>query len=139
MALSIRLGNRFFASTTLYALTIPLNLSSKIPQIYTNYVNGSTGQLSAFAVFNYLFGTLARVFTIATEVDDPLMLWGTILALVFNGLLAAQMVWYWNKKDVKTVAEIEPEKTGDATRANKVQAAATAVEKKQATRTRKEK
>jgi len=67
------------------------------------------------------------------------MLWGTILALVFNGLLAAQMVWYWNKKDVKTVAEIEPEKTGDATRANKVQAAATAVEKKQATRTRKEK
>jgi mannose-P-dolichol utilization defect protein 1 len=35
---------------SLFAATIPLNMASKVPQIYTNFKNKSTGQLSIFAV-----------------------------------------------------------------------------------------
>jgi mannose-P-dolichol utilization defect 1 len=80
----------------LQGLSIPLSLTSKLPQIYTNYRNHSTGQLSAFTVFNYLAGTLARVFTTVTEVNDPMIFWGFIAATVLNGVLAGQMVYYWN-------------------------------------------
>lgn len=40
----------------LQTLTVPLSLSSKVPQIVSNFRNGSTGQLSAFLVFNSLAG-----------------------------------------------------------------------------------
>ncbi|OLL23578.1 Mannose-P-dolichol utilization defect 1 protein, partial [Neolecta irregularis DAH-3] len=79
----------------LQALTIPLNLLSKVPQIASNFKKKSTGQLSAFAVFNYLLGSLARVFTTITEVSDPLVLWGYVLAVVLNAVLVIQMVIYW--------------------------------------------
>ncbi|KAI7885293.1 mannose-P-dolichol utilization defect 1 protein [Lichtheimia hyalospora FSU 10163] len=88
---------------SLYAATIPLSLASKVPQIYTNFVNKSTGQLSVFAVINYFAGTTARVFTTMTELDDPLMLTGSVLASVLNGILAIQVFLYWGNKmtDVK--------------------------------------
>ncbi|KAJ2157333.1 hypothetical protein GGF46_004587 [Coemansia sp. RSA 552] len=84
------------ALSTLYGLTIPLVISSRIPQIYTIHKNKYTGQLSAFAVFNYFFGTAARLFTTLVEVDDSLVLVGAVLAVIANGVLAAQMVYYWN-------------------------------------------
>ncbi|KAJ2841088.1 hypothetical protein GGI22_008055, partial [Coemansia erecta] len=67
-----------------------------IPQIYAIHKNKYTGQLSAFAVFNYFFGTAARLFTTIVEIDDSLVLLGAILALAANGVLAAQMLYYWN-------------------------------------------
>ncbi|KAK6527339.1 hypothetical protein TWF281_010521 [Arthrobotrys megalospora] len=57
--------------TVLQASTIPISLASKIPQIYTVWQQGGTGQLSAFAVFNFLAGSLARVFTTLQEVRNP--------------------------------------------------------------------
>lgn len=88
---------------SLYAITIPLSLASKIPQIYTNFVNKSTGQLSVFAVLNYFAGTTARVFTTMTELDDPLMLMGNLLASILNGVLVIQVFMYWEKR-------VEPQK-----------------------------
>ena len=79
----------------LQGLSIPLSLASKVPQIVANYQNGSTGQLSAFTVFNYLAGSAARVFTTMTEVNDPFIFWGFVLAAGLNAVLAAQMVYYW--------------------------------------------
>ncbi|KAJ1954372.1 hypothetical protein GGI12_005802 [Dipsacomyces acuminosporus] len=87
--------------STLYSLTIPLVVSSRIPQIYTIHKNKFTGQLSAFAVFNYFFGTAARLYTTLIEVDDSLVLIGTVLATIANGVLAAQMLYYWNAKAPK--------------------------------------
>ncbi|BFZ55354.1 hypothetical protein PYCC9005_002394 [Savitreella phatthalungensis] len=80
----------------LATLTIPLSLASKIPQILTIARQRSTGQLSAFAVFNYLAGSLARVFTTAQEVKDPVLLWGFILGAALNAVLAFQTIIYWN-------------------------------------------
>lgn len=88
----------------LQALSIPISLLSKIPQIITNYQNGSTGQLSAFAVFGFALGSVARIFTTLTEVDDLIILSGFILASLFNIVLSAQMIMYWNvDKDKKII------------------------------------
>ncbi|KAF9320521.1 hypothetical protein BG006_002777 [Podila minutissima] len=84
------------ALALLQASTIPINLFSKVPQIIENYKNGSTGQLSAFTVFNYFAGSLARVYTTMTEVDDIIILSGFLLSTLFNCILALQMALYWN-------------------------------------------
>lgn len=73
-----------------------LGVASKLPQILAVYQEGGTGQLSAFAVFNYLAGSLSRIFTTLQEVDDKLILYGFIAGFVLNAVLATQMVYYWN-------------------------------------------
>lgn len=73
-----------------------LAIASKLPQIITVYNQGGTGQLSAFAVFNYLFGSLSRIFTTLQEVDDKLILYGFVAGFTLNAVLAGQMIYYWN-------------------------------------------
>ncbi|PWY86009.1 mannose-P-dolichol utilization defect 1 protein [Aspergillus heteromorphus CBS 117.55] len=73
-----------------------LGVASKAPQIYTIWREGGTGQLSAFAVFNYLAGSLSRIFTTLQEVDDKLILYGFIAGFSLNLILATQMLYYWN-------------------------------------------
>jgi mannose-P-dolichol utilization defect protein 1 len=89
-----------------------LGVASKVPQISAIWQEGGTGQLSAFAVsfplrywwytliflkvFNYLAGSLTRIFTTLQEVDDKLILYGFIAGFTLNLVLAAQMVYYWN-------------------------------------------
>ncbi|KAI8059846.1 hypothetical protein BC940DRAFT_313094 [Gongronella butleri] len=84
-----------------YAATIPLSLASKVPQILSNWRNGSTGQLSVFTVMNYFLGSAARVFTTWTELNDPLMLWGNLLASSLNLILVLQVFAYWGSAPVK--------------------------------------
>ncbi|KAL0243652.1 hypothetical protein I308_105620 [Cryptococcus tetragattii IND107] len=85
----------------LQAVTLPLSLISKVPQIMTNYKYRSTGNLSAFAVFNNFLGCVARVFTTKQEVDDPLIFWGFASAAVLNAVLAVQMIMYWKDSEEK--------------------------------------
>ncbi|KAL2861765.1 hypothetical protein BJX68DRAFT_223240 [Aspergillus pseudodeflectus] len=73
-----------------------LGVASKVPQILTIWQEGGTGQLSAFAVFNYLAGSLSRIFTTLQEVDDKLILYGFLAGFSLNLVLAAQMLYYWN-------------------------------------------
>lgn len=82
--------------TSLQAGAGALSIASKLPQILTVYNQGGTGQLSAFAVFNYLFGSLTRIYTTLQEVDDKLILYGFVAGFFLNAILAAQMVYYWN-------------------------------------------
>ena len=65
-----------FAVSLLQAATLPISLASKAPQIIANHRAKSTGNLSAFAVFNALLGCIARLFTTLQEVKDPLIFWG---------------------------------------------------------------
>jgi len=82
--------------TSLQAGAGALSIASKLPQIITIYNEGGTGQLSAFAVFNYLFGSLTRIYTTLQEVDDKLILYGFVAGFILNAVLAAQMIYYWN-------------------------------------------
>ncbi|EPE03557.1 monosaccharide-p-dolichol utilization protein [Ophiostoma piceae UAMH 11346] len=75
-----------------------LGVASKIPQILAIWAQGGTGQLSAFTVFNYLAGSLSRIFTTLQEVDDKLILYSFIAGFALNAVLATQMVYYWNAK-----------------------------------------
>lgn len=90
---------------TLYASTIPIVLISRVPQIYSNFSNGHTGQLSAFTVFNYFLGAVARIFTTLQEVDDNKILIGFVLSLGVNSILALQMIYYWNSKQGEAAKE----------------------------------
>ncbi|ORY57144.1 monosaccharide-P-dolichol utilization protein [Pseudomassariella vexata] len=78
-----------------------LGVGSKIPQIAAIWQEGGTGQLSAFTVFNYLAGSLSRIFTTLQEVDDNLILYGFIAGFALNLVLATQMVYYWNAPSAK--------------------------------------
>ncbi|KAE8355668.1 hypothetical protein BDV28DRAFT_128632 [Aspergillus coremiiformis] len=72
-----------------------LGVASKLPQIFTIWREGGTGQLSAFAVFNYLIGSLSRIFTTLQEVDDKLILYGFVAGFALNVILASQVLYYW--------------------------------------------
>ncbi|RDL38784.1 Mannose-P-dolichol utilization defect 1 protein [Venustampulla echinocandica] len=84
-----------------------LGVASKLPQIMTVWQQGGTGQLSAFAVFNYLAGSLSRIFTTLQEVDDKLILYGFVSGFILNAILAAQMVYYWNAPATKVTERKE--------------------------------
>jgi mannose-P-dolichol utilization defect protein 1 len=52
-------------------------------------------------VFNYLLGSLARVFTTLQEVDDKLILYSFVAGCALNLVLALQMLYYWNQPSAK--------------------------------------
>ncbi|KXT03849.1 hypothetical protein AC578_8965 [Pseudocercospora eumusae] len=91
-----------------------LGVASKLPQIVRIFVDGGTGQLSAFAVFNYLAGSLARVFTTLQEVDDKLILYGFLAGFSLNLVLALQMVYYWDASSSKATTQTKLEPKGKA-------------------------
>ncbi|KAI0712695.1 mannose-P-dolichol utilization defect 1 protein [Earliella scabrosa] len=97
--------------------TLPLSLFSKLPQIRQNHRAQSTGQLSAFAVISQVGGCLARLFTTATEVGDPIVTAGFALALALNIVLGFQMWIYWGKQD-KDELEMGPIGISDEKRAH---------------------
>jgi mannose-P-dolichol utilization defect protein 1 len=78
----------------------------------------ANGSRTYFQVFNYLFGSLSRIFTTLQEVDDKLILYGFIAGFSLNLILACQMIYYWNapvaagpvpvrtEKRVETVTEV---------------------------------
>ncbi|KAA6407518.1 MAG: mannose-P-dolichol utilization defect 1 [Lasallia pustulata] len=103
-----------------------LGVASKMPQIWTVWQQGGTGQLSAFAVFNYLMGSLSRIFTTLQETGDKLIFYSYLASFLLNAVLAAQMVYYWNSpQSANHAAELgkEPKKiamgssTGNAAKA----------------------
>ena len=53
-------------------------------------------------VFNYLAGSLSRIFTTLQEVDDKLILYGYVAGFSLNLVLALQMVYYWNAPSAKS-------------------------------------
>lgn len=80
----------------LQALTIPISLASKVPQMVELHARKAPGQLSAIVVYAQLAGTMARVFTTLTETNDALLFWGFALATIFNAVIFVQLLMYWN-------------------------------------------
>ncbi|KAJ1327909.1 mannose-P-dolichol utilization defect 1 [Microdochium nivale] len=91
-----------------------LGVASKVPQIAAIAQQGGTGQLSAFTVFNYLAGSLSRIFTTLQEVDDKLILYGFIAGFALNLVLAVQMVYYWNAPSPKVRGKMREAPTAAA-------------------------
>ncbi|XP_023701731.1 mannose-P-dolichol utilization defect 1 protein homolog [Cryptotermes secundus] len=87
---------------SMQALNVPIICVSKLIQAVTNYKNRSTGQLSAVTCFMLFFGALARVFTTIQDTGDNILLFTYLCTSILNGIIAGQVLWYWNSdKDKK--------------------------------------
>jgi len=82
---------------SLQAMTIPLVMISRLPQIWTIWRHGHTGQISALTTFLIWAGSMARVYTCVQETpNDRVLLLGFLLAALLNSILVGQMLYYWN-------------------------------------------
>ncbi|KAF8194521.1 hypothetical protein BJ912DRAFT_1141391 [Pholiota molesta] len=91
----------------LLQLTIlPLFYFIQLPQIRQNTRAHSTSQLSALAVLNEIAGCLARLFTTAQEVGDPLVAAGFLLALLLYFVLGVQLWIHRGLEDVEASSHI---------------------------------
>ncbi|XP_072255315.1 mannose-P-dolichol utilization defect 1 protein [Pyxicephalus adspersus] len=82
--------------TLLQATNVPAVIFSRLIQAVTNYKNGHTGQLSAVTVALLFLGSLARIFTSIQETGDPLMALTYVVSSACNGIIFAQLLYYWN-------------------------------------------
>lgn len=69
-------------------------LYSRLPQIYLNFSNGHTGQLAIVTWLLNVIGVIARVFTTATELNDPIQLASHSVAMLLNLTVVAQILMY---------------------------------------------
>lgn len=69
-------------------------LYSRLPQIYMNFSNGHTGQLAIVTWVLNVIGVIARVFTTATELNDPYQLASHTMAMVLNLTVVVQILMY---------------------------------------------
>uniref|UniRef100_A0AC11BLI0 Mannose-P-dolichol utilization defect 1 n=1 Tax=Ovis aries TaxID=9940 RepID=A0AC11BLI0_SHEEP len=93
--------------TLLQASNMPSVVVGRLLQAATNYRNGHTGQLSAITVFLLFGGSLARIFTSIQETGDPLMAGTFVVSSLCNGLIAAQVLFYWNAKAPQKKKKVE--------------------------------
>lgn len=89
----------YFQSSNIFIV-----IGSKFVQTFTNFQNGSTGQLSVITVFLLLAGSLARIFTSIQETGDALIVIIYVIASSFNLIIFLQVLYYWNAPDKKKKA-----------------------------------
>ena len=82
---------------SMQAANLPLAISGKMLQVYTNYSIGHTGQLSAITAWLMFGGAFARIFTSIQETGDQLVIITFAAASLANFLIVAQIHYYWNK------------------------------------------
>ena len=91
---------------------------SRIPQIWTNFRNKSTGQLAFITFFLSFAGSAARLATVMYETNDFLFQLTFMLSVFLNGFITLQFLMYWNQpkqsktipKGVKTNVETDKKK-----------------------------
>lgn len=66
----------------------------RTPQVYANYVNGSTGALSIITCWGIFLGATARIFTTLQDVDSLNILLGYLSSALLNGIIAFQVLYY---------------------------------------------
>lgn len=79
-------------------VNILIVIASKVLQAWANYQNGGTGQLSVVTIAMVFLGSVARIFTSIQETGDNLVILTYVASSLFNGVLMAQMIYYWNRK-----------------------------------------
>ena len=83
-------------------------------QIWQNYRNGGTGQLSFITVLLQFGGSAARVATTLIKNFNMPDLLNYGLTAGLNGLVFAQVVWYWNSVGPVKQAPVKKVKSGKA-------------------------
>ncbi|KAK9135874.1 hypothetical protein Syun_015204 [Stephania yunnanensis] len=79
---------------------------ARVPQIWENYKNKSTGELSFLTCFMNFGGSIARVFTSIQESTPTSMILGSVLGILTNGTILSQIILY-QKPSVKKEKKVE--------------------------------
>lgn len=97
-AVAIFMGQFDLATmTSLYELNNIIQLSARLPQIYKNFTEKNTGQLSLATNGINVIGGAARIFTTFQEGGGPAMLRSYLLAITLNLTVVIQILMYKNK------------------------------------------
>ena len=78
------------------AINIPMIIVGMFMQIWANFSNGHTGQLSAITTFLLALGAIARIFTSIMETGDETIIATYIVSSTVNSIIALQVLWYWS-------------------------------------------
>jgi mannose-P-dolichol utilization defect 1 len=73
-----------------------LLIISRIPQIITNFLNKSTGQLAFFTFLLNFLGGIARLGTVLVETSDFAYQLPYYIGTSLSGILVLQFLLYWN-------------------------------------------
>lgn len=71
-------------------------------QVYVNFKNKSTGQLSMATCALLFLGSFVRVFTSIQETGDNLLIWSFVLASFANFIIITQFYFFKSGSPVKT-------------------------------------
>ncbi|KAM1118909.1 hypothetical protein ACFX2I_043172 [Malus domestica] len=82
----------------LYASQHAIFLGAKIPQIWANFSNKSTGQLSFLTNLMNFAGSMVRVFTSIQEQAPKSVLLGSVIGIATNFTLLSQILMYQKQK-----------------------------------------
>ncbi|KAM7517036.1 hypothetical protein LguiA_006619 [Lonicera macranthoides] len=78
----------------LYASQHAIFFFARVPQIWENYKNKSTGELSFLTSFMNWAGSLVRVFTSIQEKAPTSVVMGSVMGIVTNGTILSQIMMY---------------------------------------------
>ncbi|XP_057504300.1 mannose-P-dolichol utilization defect 1 protein homolog 2-like [Actinidia eriantha] len=78
----------------LYASQHAIFFFARVPQIWANYSNKSTGELSFLTCLMNSAGSMVRVFTSLQEKAPTSVVMGSVLGIVMNGTILSQIIVY---------------------------------------------
>ncbi|GLT59280.1 hypothetical protein SLA2020_321090 [Shorea laevis] len=78
----------------LYASQHAIFFFARVPQIWENFKNKSTGQLSFLTCFMNFGGSMVRVFTSIQEKAPMSVVLGSVLGVLTNGTILSQIIIY---------------------------------------------
>ncbi|XP_043711241.1 mannose-P-dolichol utilization defect 1 protein homolog 2 [Telopea speciosissima] len=78
----------------LYASQHAIFFFARVPQIWENYSNKSTGELSFLTSFMNVGGSIVRVFTSIQEKAPTSVILGSMIGIVLNGTILSQILLY---------------------------------------------
>ncbi|KAJ3706783.1 hypothetical protein LUZ61_010488 [Rhynchospora tenuis] len=78
----------------LYASQHAIFIFARVPQIWKNFSNKSTGELSSLTCLMNFGGSLVRVFTSIQEKAPTSVLMGYVMGIIMNGTLLTQILTY---------------------------------------------
>ncbi|XP_057502545.1 mannose-P-dolichol utilization defect 1 protein homolog 2-like [Actinidia eriantha] len=78
----------------LYASQHAIFFFARVPQIWANYSNKSTGELSFLTCLMNSAGSMVRVFTSLQEKAPTSVVMGSVLGIVMNGTILSQIIIY---------------------------------------------
>lgn len=90
----------------LYASQHAIFFFARVPQIWENYKNKSTGELSFLTSFMNFGGSMVRVFTSIQESVPTSVILGSVLGILTNGTILSQIIAY-QKPQVKKDKKVE--------------------------------